>query len=54
MKPEIYSPKCPEHLAKRAEEEHTAWLGKHYYGCWPDIIWQEERNGLLYTYIYDG
>lgn len=54
MKPKVYKPECPPHLVKKAEEEHQAWLGRHYHNRWPDIIWQEEKDGLLYTYIYDG
>lgn len=54
MKPRIYEPAPPKQLVKKAEEEHLSQLGKYNYDRWPDIIWQEERDSLLYTYIYDG
>ncbi len=54
MKPRIYEPAPPERLVEKAEEEHLRQLGRYNYDIWPDIIWQEERDGLLYTYIYDG
>lgn len=54
MKPQIYEPECPARLIKEAEEKHLIEIAKFNYRRYEDIIWQEERDGLLYTYIHNG
>ncbi len=54
MKPKIYAPECPAHLIKKAEEQHLAELGLYNYNRYTKVIWQDERDGLLYAYIHSS
>lgn len=54
MKPQIYLEKCPERLISKAEEYNLIKRSKHYYNRWPVIVYQEIKDDLLYTLLYDG
>lgn len=52
MKHEIYLKPCPPELLEKAEQERFVLISKHYYNRDVRIIYQGEKESLLYTFIY--
>ena len=52
MKHEIYLKPCPPELLQKAEQERFVLISKHYYNRDVRIIYQGEKESLLYTFIY--